>query len=442
MPGVTSAANSYNSGMLKHTRLRIVPALGIAALVLALPSFQSAAGADQSAAGAEPQRAVGEEPQQSRGKRVSAPESLQAALRLSIEQGVTPVTGGESDLQEDASNWLASPPTLGVSYLNSDERLGTDETELSINFPFKAPTQRRSDAALRRADPALGEANDRFRRWYLSGSLRDLFNRHQQSLFEASATQAASALLEKFEQQLREQVVAGASDRYALLAAQRRRSDVDAQLQRYRAQASGALQLYQRMTGASAFPEVSGDTQPLPPAPLYAQHPALTLLDVNYERDRAAVRSSAPSATPWNIALVARQLDIPNFSERQVGVAMEIPLTLGAKPAPATTSSLNALQHSYLLLRDQRLVELRQQWQSLNAERSALLARQARIPATLDAKTLQELLQATQESRELPIEVRLERMLTLLDAQQEPRRITLALESNAATLRQIAGMIL
>ncbi|HBO14634.1 MAG TPA: hypothetical protein DD491_17765 [Halieaceae bacterium] len=47
-----------------------------------------------------------------------------------------------------ASSWLSGVPTLSASYIDSQEPLGTDEAEVSLNLPIKSAARRRLDGEL------------------------------------------------------------------------------------------------------------------------------------------------------------------------------------------------------------------------------------------------------------------------------------------------------
>lgn len=368
----------------------------------------------------------------------AAPDSLAGAVDLALASGSLPADA-DPGTGSGASRWLAMPATIAVAHLESDQRLGTDETEISLNFPFKSPAQRRSDQILAEVDPRLEDATQRYRRWYLSGTLRDLYARYRRAQAAVRLQRAAVNVLERFEAQLAAGVGTGAVERYDLLVVRRMRAEAAGRLQGRLAESGEALRLFETLTGAAAFPADAGDDAPLPERPSYADHPELVLLDLNREREIAALRSSAPETTPWTLAVIGRDFDLPEFSERQLGVAVEIPVGPGGRPSPSTRSSERALRRDYTLQRDERLAALRLAWTRLRSERSALLARQALLTETFDAQGLEALLAATRQSAELPIEVRLQRLLTLLEMQAEPEQLALDIDANAAAMRQLAG---
>jgi hypothetical protein len=85
---------------------------------------------------------------------------------------------------------------------------------------------------------------------------------------------------------------------------------------------------------------------------------------------------------------------------------------------------------------------LREDWAALRAEREALLAQQQRLAGGLDPDSVAALIVQTRSSLELPIELRLQRLQSLLKAQAQPAIVAAQLEANSAALRQLAGLTL
>lgn len=371
-----------------------------------------------------------------------AAENLRDALNQALVRASDNFTSGTMEATGDTSSrrWLGGLPTLSMSYLGSDQTYGTDETEVSLSFPIKSPLQRNSDARLNTVDPKLDAATQRYRAWYLSGTLRELYARQRRAQAVLPAAVATSTLLTELESQLKARLSAGSAERFELLAVQRQRLDAGSKLARLRAEITGVARLYTSLTGDATLPKDSGDTAQIPEQPLYAQHPRLLLLDLNRDQQLASLRASSSSATPWNIALVGRELAIPNFTERQLGVAIDVPLSFGAKPSTAVRSSERALTRAYQMQRDEALIQLHGEWTRLQTEREQLLSRKALLVNLVDAQAVGAMIEQTRNSLELPIELRLQRMQALLDTQAEPDLVAAQIDANSAALRQLAGL--
>jgi hypothetical protein len=363
---------------------------------------------------------------------------LHEALRLALRrlEGQMPPTGTEGELSNGV---LRGPVMLAVSHLESDQAQGTDETEVSLTFPIKSPSQRDSDAALVKGDGALSAAQQRFRAWYLSGTLRELAASHGLAAVKLPIAEQRSALLTDATAQLQARVAAGSAERFDLLALQQAGLDAAETLRELRMQAQSAQAQFLSLTGLPAVPPLGIASTPLPAQPDYLNHPQLQLLQENYQRNLASLRSQAPASAPWNLSVVGREFSLPSFSERQLGLALELPLGLPGAQATATRSDLQALHRAYWAQRDQLLQTLRLDWQQTRATVAALRERQRALGSTLDEAALASLLKAAAMSRELPVEIKLARMQTLLEAAAEPRVTAARLAAAEASLRQLAG---
>lgn len=363
---------------------------------------------------------------------------LHEALQLALARLGDRMPG--SGAGEELSNGvLRGPVMLAVSHLESDQSQGTDETEVSLTFPIKSPGQRDSDAALVEGDGALNAAQRRFQAWYLSGTLRELVASHGLAAARLPIAEQRSALLADATAQLKARVAAGSAERFDLLALQQAGLDAAERLRELRSQTQSAQSQFESLTGLPAVPPLTIASAALPAQPDYANHPQLQLLEHNYQRNLASLRSQAPASAPWNLSLVGRELTIPSFSERQLGLAVELPLQLPGAQATATRSDLQALHRSYWAQRDQLLQTLRLEWQQSLATVAALRDRQRALGSTIDDTALGSMLLAAAASRELPVEIKLARTQTLLEAAAEPRVTAARLAAAEANLRQLAG---
>lgn len=360
-------------------------------------------------------------------------EALVAALAKSAE--MPPDDGAVT------GQWLSAPPTLAASYLGSNETQGTDETEISLNFPLKSPRQRRSDTTLLNAEPALHAALNRYRAWYLSGVLRQLYSDHAVAEAQISLLERKAAIFDEVRKQLQQRVMAGSAERFELIALQRAGLDVSEQLTGLYQRRDNALEQFTVLTGFQQFPATT--LAPLPVDLDYANHPQLQWLELNYERDLADARSSSQDNTPWNVAIVGRELDSPALQERQVGIAVEVPLQLGGRARSIQTQSLlRALHREFLQQRDQLQQDLRRQWNNEQTTLYALRERQRQTENLFNPDDLEALLKATRKSNELPIEIKVSRLAALLQSATEASLVSARIAAVEARIRQLSGELL
>ena len=74
--------------------------------------------------------------------------SLNEVLAVALERASLYAQDSQAQGYQ-SSSWLAALPSVRISYLDSDESYGTDETELSLNLPIKSAGQRRADNKLK-----------------------------------------------------------------------------------------------------------------------------------------------------------------------------------------------------------------------------------------------------------------------------------------------------
>lgn len=374
-------------------------------------------------------------------------DAVEPALRR-LEAGLVPAPltssaratqGGESP---EMDRWIAGPATVSASYLASQEPWGTDELELSISVPLASPSQRARLDGLTDLDPALDETAAAYRRWQVSGRLRELFARHHRLELQQRLVAAEVAEVQRMQTRARAQFDAGNLDSFEIWQIEQSLRELRAEQEKLEADRDAVGRAFAVLTGMPVLPAVSGDGGPPPPQPRYGAHPYARLLALQLERQLVANRAGSPRVQPWNVALVSRELVLPDRAEWQHGVALSVPFDIGGSAGPTVRSGERSLRRSFAVTRDTWLADLQERWQVLMAEREALLAQQRLLTAPEDLATLKRSLDAMDAAGELPIEQRLQRRRRLLQSQARPQQIEAELRANAAQLRQAAGLAL
>ena len=227
-----------------------------------------------------------------------------------------------------SSSWLASLPSLSVSYLQSNERDGVDETQLSLHLPIKSGQRRRADAALSGLSGELGELATQHRALYFSGLIREALWSHRIADTRRRAAAQKRQFLLTLEQRQRDLLAANASSAYSLLLLQKELVDVEISQQDYLQQARQWLQQYQQVTGLGSVP-AHLDESPLDSDAFPAhRHPQVRALELARQQQLALLSADSQRAAEWNLSLQAKNLDSPGFEEDQYGLALEVPLSL------------------------------------------------------------------------------------------------------------------
>ena len=385
---------------------------------LALPATADAA--DQSAAG----------------------PSLQEALAAAMERGGDRQLATEASPYE-TSSWLAGLPSLGLTYLDSEQRYGTDEAELNLNLPLKSGRRRRADEALLGLAEDLDGWGQRQRQLYYSGLLREVLWGYR--LADAQRRFAADkrAVLLELEQRQQELLAASATSEYALLLLQTELVEVEVSQQEYLQETRRWRQRYRQLTGLEALPGEIREAAPPLDGFTPGQHPRLRALELANQQQRQLLRANSAAAADWNLALTAKNFETAGYDEQQYGLGVEIPLSALDIATESDNAQWRALQRDYLLARDQALNELRDNWEQLLNEREVLQQKQRLLERSEKlAGRIAEQLAQLQASNEIGQEILLRRMMSSTDTRAAVAVNRILLDQNNAMLRQAAGLSL
>ena len=172
-----------------------------------------------------------------------------------------------------------------------------------------------------------------------------------------------------------------------------------------------------------------------------ARHPQLVRLELGWRQQRTLLASVGQKATPWNLSLHAKQLDNPALDEQQLGVAIEVPLTVFDIETAPVNSEWQEQARQYWTARDELTVEIRRRWEALNSEAAMLreketLLRESSAVGESMAKQSEQL----KTLNELGEEIALRRRMDAIDIESAAALNRVLLEQNNAMLRQAAGM--
>ncbi|RLA60596.1 MAG: hypothetical protein DRR04_05290, partial [Gammaproteobacteria bacterium] len=191
----------------------------------------------------------------------SSPLSAQSISELALEdvllvalERASSTTLTEAAPLYQASSWLAALPTISASYLDSDERFGTDEAELILNLPIKSNTHRKSDKALAGLVEKLDEVGELQRSLYFSGLIREAVWSYRIASVNGKFAGHKLQILQRLEQRHKELLQAYATSEYALLLIQNELVTARISQQEYEEEARGWLQRYKHVTGLGSLP--------------------------------------------------------------------------------------------------------------------------------------------------------------------------------------------
>jgi hypothetical protein len=368
--------------------------------------------------------------------------SLHEVLELALQRG-TLAGEGLSTPPYQASSWLAGLPSLSLSYLGSDQRLGTDETELSFNLPVKSSRRRSADNKLQGLTAELDSSGQRQRALHFSGLIREAAWSYRLADTRRRFANDKRQLLLELEQRQSDLVAASAVSEYALLLVQSELVGVEISQQVHLQEARRWLQRFRQITGLGEVPADIGEVAPGPTEFQPGQHPQMRLLELAHAQRRQVLRANSVQAADWNLSLTAKNLDTAGYDEQQYGLGVEIPLSGINVARQVDDSQWRSGERDYLLARDQLLNQLQSSWDALLGEQETLHQKQALLVRSSQlSRRIANQLEQLRASNEIAQEIVLRRMMAAIDTRAEVRINQLLIEQNNAMLRQAAGISL
>jgi hypothetical protein len=368
--------------------------------------------------------------------------SLADALAAALQRDGAP-TSGTAISPYQASSWLAGLPSVSLSYLGSEERYGTDETELSVNLPVKSGRRRSADDKLESLAAELDEAGLSQRELYYSGLIREaVWSYRLADTRRRFAADKRQVLLE-MERRQRELFAASAVSEYPLLLLQTELVDVEIAQQDHLHDARHWLQRYRQVTGLGTLPadirEAVLDEAGFRPG----LQPQLRMLELSHRQRRQLLRANSPQADDWNLSVTAKNLDTDGYDERQYGLGLEIPLSGLDIARQSDNAEWRSAERDYLQTRDQLLNELMGSWEMLLNVQETLRNKQRLLEQSEQLTTrIADQLAQLQSSNEIAQEIALRRMMDAIDTRAAVAINTILIDQNNAMLRQAAGISL
>jgi len=353
------------------------------------------------------------------------------------------VTGTE-DPGPDSSRWLGAVPTLSISQTESRDAFGTDETELALNLPLRSPARARADARLRTIDAGLTAARQAVRRLFYSGLIREAWWSYRLASLELDGVNDRIELLQDLVERQERLANAGNLPAFSLLLVRRELISARSEAVRLDSELSRWQERYAQITGFPPRAHQASDPGALPTLPSVdhaADHPTLVLLALEWERQRALLDADTSAADDWVLGLVGRRQNMPGFTDDQIGITLEIPLSFAPVISQSERSDRRAASREHLQSREEFLAEIESRSTGLRVERVAL---EAELDLLQDAVRLDdqiaEQLSALASGSAIESELLLRRRLDLLTTRLQIRLTEARLGQNLDLMRQTLGV--
>ena len=348
-----------------------------------------------------------------------------------------------NDNSPESRRWLAAPARIQLGLLNSQETSGTDETEISLNLPFNSNFALKINDQLISVNEKIVEIFDQLLSLRLSGIIRELVWEQKIAIAQQKYYNKKLSVLTQLEKNSEELFAAGESSDYGLLVVQSEKNNTRIELLFNQKEQQRILKKYQNISGLNRFPMVIDEPILRLKELSVLSHPSLKSLEHQWKQQQLMIQSQSGSAEPWYLSLIAKKQDSQSFSEDQVGISFEIPLTISERNNQSNQNNwLQAKQQfesdyqKTMMTLQNRLDENKIQEQYL-LDKSDILQNSVKL-----SRQIMEKLDGLQAQNEIGQEVVLRRVLQALSIQNESDILKILLKKNNAMSRQVLGMTL
>ena len=366
--------------------------------------------------------------------------TLNDVLNVALQQ-VSATTQGGAAQGYQSSAWLAALPSVSFSYIDSNKQDGSNEAQVSLNLPIKSGVQRRADKQLKRLSTAHELVSKQHERLYFSGLIREAAWSYKVAEVKRNSAGRKLKLLNKLVEQYQQLLAANAVSEYSLLLIEKELMVVQIEQQGHQQQLKRWLQQFQIVTGLGSIPAIITEPQVNPQDYVLAQHPQLQLLELAWSQKQQALMASSNQATPWNVSLVAKNIDSAEFEEDQYGIEIEIPLSFINAPSQSHNSEWRLERRNFTMAMDELRQQLQHSWDLLAGEsvllqrKNILLARSGELSARITRRASE-----LEAANELDQELILRQMIETIDAKASIAINQILIEQNNAMRRQAAGI--
>jgi len=341
------------------------------------------------------------------------------------------------------SNWLAAPASLQLGLLKSQEVVGSDETEISLNLPFNSNFTHKINDQLSVVNKQIVAEFNQLLLLRLSGIIRELVWDQKIAIAQQEYYNKKLSILTQLENNSEKLFAAGESSDYGLLVVQNEKNNTRIELLSNQKEQLRLQKHYQNISGLTDFPVVVAE--PILGSKEFnvLSHPSLKSLEHKWKQQQLMIQSQSGNAEPWNLSLTAKKLDSPNVSEDQVGFSFEIPLTFSERNNQSNKNSWIQAKQQFDIDYQKTVMTLQNRIDEKQIERQYLLEKSDILQDSVKlSRQIMQKLDGLKTQNEIGQEVVLRRVLQALSIQNESDISKILLQKNNAMSRQVLGMTL
>lgn len=381
------------------------------------------------------------------------PDSLNLRDSLTLHDSLTAAIEKQSRVMREqdpnltsndsAFTWLDGSPSASLMYLDSQQNLGTTESEISLNLPFKSPFLRQVEQSLTSNIEVLRVNAQKQYALYLSGLIRNIVWEIQVEKIAAATLVKKQSMLSALAAQYKEMAEAHAVPQYVALLVQKEFNEHEIASLQQQQSMTNLQAKYHRLTGLKLLPDRIKEVAPKLKAFNVNAHPDVAALDALYQNSEQALLGASKQTAPWNVRVTGKRVETPGFSENQLGLGIEVPINIGNKLSSIQQIEYLQAHTQYNIARSKLINELAEAQADLRKQYAFLQQKQVLLNAS--KSNLSALSQAMQDLRDANApnqEFYLRTLLDTLDAEQAIELNLIQIQRHIALMRQAAGLTL
>ncbi len=342
----------------------------------------------------------------------------------------------------EVSNWLVGLPTTGFSLLQSDNKLGADEYELSLNLPFKSRARKNLDKQLFTQTQTLVSIAKQNKALFVSGLIRETIWQYKIAQKKGEIEQSKLDWLNKQKARLTQLVQSGGSN-LDLLFVEKQLLDAQLLMLELNQQAQLRLTQFYDITGVSEIPDNFYENGIEDEQLIFAKHPMVQQLQVSLQQADLQYQLTGKANNPINVSLTALDIKAIGANDRQYGVGIEMPIGLSKNKTQADSSSW--LQQQNILSNQLITFErsFKTQFSQLRGEHQFLSKKQGLLEQQAQkTKQIFNKLEQLRKNNELNQGLFFQRMIELIASIHQGELNQLYINQNQSRQNQLVGATL
>lgn len=368
--------------------------------------------------------------------------SLRDALDAAIENPLS--QQGTLDLNtHNRFNWIDGTPIVSMSYYHNQTAKGSREAEFDLSLPIKSANKKQIEANLKNSSATIKNNTIRQLELHFSGILRNIIWDYRELNGKLRFANRKETLLLSLLEKYRDLANLNAIPQYTFHLLQKEVNDSRVLSLQYEHYIQQVLSQYTLVTGLHSLPIDVVEKLPQRMEFNLNNHPSIEFLDATWAAQEYSIKGESNASQPWNLHLTARHMETFDFSENQLGMAVDIPISTGRELSVSQRSAYLQAKMVYEVERDKMLVDIHSLTKSRQAEYQFLIAKQELLEENLPTllaleKSINQLLDSNTQDHVIHIR----NLIDLLEAQEGVHLNRMAIRRQIALVKQAAGLSL